>query len=100
MNGTDIDIFFDVNYIIADEDSELDEETVEKYNENEFLTEYSEIRKICQRNSEKELLLANALPILQVLNPEIPKDIANLLVRELLTTEADAATLQRIGNLV
>jgi hypothetical protein len=68
--------------------------------QNEFFTVYSDIRKICRRNSEKDLLIANALPILKVIAPEIPAHVANLLTTHLLTTEDDAVTLRKLGDLV
>jgi len=72
----------------------------EKPKQNEFFTVYSDIRKICRRNSEKELLLANALPVLKVVAPEIPTNIANLLTTHLLITEDDAVTLRKLADLV
>lgn len=88
----------------SDDNSEIYEEpnieSDEKPKQNEFFMIYSEIRKICHRNSEKEFLLANALPVLKVVAPEIPADIANLLTTHLLITEDDAVTLRKLGDLV
>jgi hypothetical protein len=97
-------MFYIEDYLDSDDDIELDEEPnkepYEKPKQNGFFTVYSDIRKICRRNSEKDLLLANAIPVLKVVAPEIPADIANLLTTHLLITEDDAVTLRTLGDLV
>jgi hypothetical protein len=45
-------------------------------------------------------LIGNATPVLKILAPELPTEIANLLSQQLLITENDAATLRKIGELV
>ncbi len=66
----------------------------------EFLKAYLTIQKICNRNRQKEFLVARATPILQKLAPETPTEIADLLARELLITESGAETLRRVGDLI
>jgi hypothetical protein len=108
VNGIDLNMLYIEDYLDSDDDIEADEEPNEKLNENEnekpkqndFFTVYSDIRKICRRNSEKDLLLANALPVLKVIAPEIPTNIANLLTTHLLITEDDAVTLRKLSDLV
>ena len=104
VNGIDLNFFYMEDFSDTDGDSEVYEEPKnepdEKPKQNEFFTVYSDIRKICRRNSEKELLLANALPVLKVVAPEIPTNIANLLTTHLLITEDDAVTLRKLADLV
>jgi Ran GTPase-activating protein (RanGAP) involved in mRNA processing and transport len=66
----------------------------------EFLKAYLTIQKICNRNRQKEFLVARATPIFQKLAPETPSEIADLLSRELLITESGAETLRRVGDLI
>ncbi len=104
VNGIDLNMLYIEDYLDSDDDSEVNEESKiepdEKPKQNEFFTVYSDIRKICRRNSEKELLLANVPPVLKVVAPEIPTHIANLLTTHLLTTEDDAVTLRKLADLV
>ena len=102
VNGIDLNMLYIEDYLDSDDDIEANEEPNEKLHEkqNDFFTVYSDIRKICRRNSEKELLLANALPVLKVVAPEIPTHIANLLTTHLLITEDDAVTLRKLADLV
>lgn len=66
----------------------------------EFLKAYLTIQKICNRNRQKEFLVARATPIFQKLAPETPSEIADLLARELLITESGAETLRRVADLI
>ena len=69
---------------------------------------YSKLERIqsdiTKRNQQKELLIsraASALKKLSELSPtSLPTEIAELIAQQLVTTEFDAATLRRIGNLV
>jgi hypothetical protein len=68
--------------------------------QGEYFKIYENIQSICHRNKEKEILIERAIPIIKLLALETPTEIANLISEQLLTTEHDAATLRRIGNLV
>ncbi len=61
---------------------------------------YENIQSIYQRNREKESLLARATPVLKVLAPELPAEISDLIARQLLIAESNAAALRHIGDLI
>ena len=104
VNGFDIDMFNMEDYLDSNEDSETDEDLVDIDHGNTLFTAYLDIRKICNRNKDKELLLKKATPVLKKLSElsptSLPTEIAELIAQQLVTTEFDAATLRRIGDFV
>lgn len=91
-----------VNCLHFNEDSESDAMTTIIVNKDNgvFLQSYLSILSICNRNRLKELLIARATPVLQVLAPDTPREIADLIAKQLLITENDAQTLRRLGDLI
>ena len=102
LNDNESDESDSDNYLRSDGFFEIDSGYKENRHEHEknFLKEYAVIQLICTRNKEKEKLLERATLKMILLAPEIPTEIAYLLSEELLTTESDAATLRRLGDLV
>jgi hypothetical protein len=89
--------FFILN---SDYESNSDEDKNHEQLKNEYLNHYDYIQSICNRNKEIALLAAKATPVLRILAPEIPSEIANIISEQLFIREDDAATLRRISDLV